>query len=224
MPATAACRAQCNLPATDQRKSPRYPAQMSPISRHPDVPVRCWEALILAGGWPLGELLHPARHFMAGAVVDVGLVEIMRAPGSGGSRDGGRGWRLPRDGRGRGTRAARRRGRWSWRGFAGAEVSCVAGMGPARNLEPDAVACFEAVGGGPQLDPDLTCSVLLLLAGVGSEGDECRRRRSSTYRPDRARRRGERRSRCPTGWSERKAQPWAGRPRRCRRTGDRWCR
>ena len=29
----------------------------------------------------MGELLHPARHFMAGAVVDVGRVEIMRAPG-----------------------------------------------------------------------------------------------------------------------------------------------
>ena len=110
---------------------------------------------------------------MTRAVVDIGLVEIMRAlRGVVGvvTADGDCDCRgmvgvvehvLLGD--------AERGGRGE--GFAAAEVSCVARMGPARNLEPDAVACLEAVGSRPELDPDPTGPVLLLLARVGSEAD-----------------------------------------------------
>ena len=56
--------------------------------------------------------------------------------------------------------------------FAGAEVSRVAGVGAARDLNPEAVALLEAVGGRPELDRDPARSVWLLLAGVRAEVED----------------------------------------------------
>src|SRR4029450_8237783 len=57
-------------------------------------------------------------------------------------------------------------------GFARAEVSRIAGVGAARDLNPKAVAFREAVGGGPELDRDAACSVWLLGAGVRVEVED----------------------------------------------------
>src|SRR5918998_755951 len=54
-------------------------------------------------------------------------------------------------------------------GFTGAEVPGVARVGGTRDLEPDAMACLEAVGGWPERDRDAPRSVRLAFECVGAE-------------------------------------------------------